>query len=151
MDLKLQRPCGHTNAREVLVAGESFSSHVQTFFHGNRCCYFPITIPRKRSISLDQSDYQVFVEQQKAQPTPEPEVHDSEDHRQLQQFLCREGWTAHLKGMSSAETSDLVAAPQADERMETIPALVLSLMTRLQSMLMAGGFQVRRLVGKRPS
>ena len=91
------------------------------------------------------------MKQQKSQQTPEPDVRAPEDYRQLQQFLCREGWTAHLKDMSSAEISDLVAAPQVDECMGTIPACVLSLMTRLQSMLMTAGFYVRRLVGKRPS
>ena len=133
------------------LEGEPFSSHVQTFFHGSRCCYLPITTPREHPLSLDQSDYQAFVEQQKAQPSVESEVCEPDDYRQLQQFLYREGWTAHLMDVSPDETSDLIAAPRVDECIGTIPAHVLSLMTRLQSMLMAAGFQVRRLVGKRPS
>jgi hypothetical protein len=82
---------------------------------------------------------------------PDPKDSETEDYRQLQQFLRKEGWISHIKDYTSTEVCDLVASPTADENMDSIRKHVLSLMVHLQNMIDTAGFHVRRLIGRRPS
>ena len=108
-----------------------FLSYVQTFFHGTRCSYFPIVDPSGHPPSMHQSDYQAFKEQQKEAPMPDPKDSETEDYRQLQQFLRKEGWISHVKDFTSTEVCDLAAPPTTDKNMDSIRKHVLSLMVHL--------------------
>ena len=141
----------HACAEDVSTKPGSTLHHVQTFFLGPRCSFFPVTIPQENRAPLKLSHYEAFKKQQETVKLPESEMVETEDYRQLHRFLRKEGWIDHLKKLPSQEISSLVASPAEEENVGVLSGDVLSLMTRIQFMITATGFQARRLIGHRPS
>lgn len=136
-------------------AEDFYESHVQTFFAGLRRCYFPITVDQDKGGggATATGHYDIFtLQQRKAKKdlaTPEGSV--TEDHRQLLQFLRKEGWISHVQGFSLQDLADLVQAPEVDEPFQGLGTQVYQVMDRMQSSIDSSGYLLRRLIGRRPS
>jgi hypothetical protein len=126
-----------------------FLSLVQTFFRGPRLCYFPIKTPTTQMESDVVDDFALFKSQ--FPQVDIDEVVQPEDYRELNQFLSKEGWVAHVAGCSKSELSTLTSLPQCDEFLAPVGNEVFLLMSNIQSIIGNAGFHVRRLLGKRPS
>jgi hypothetical protein len=128
-----------------------FPSLVQTFFRGPKLCYFPVETPAKSTADTIINDFELFKSQFPHIETAGDEVIDAPDYRELDQFLLKEGWLAHVAKFSRAELSKLTHLPQQDEDLAPITHEVLLLMSRIQSIIGSAGIYVRRLLGRRPS
>ena len=130
---------------------EHFTSFVQTFFRGRNICYFPIKLPVSMSDEALQDDFDLFKSGFQDIRVSEDDLGESEDYRELNQFLLKEGWIKHVSGHSQAELSTLTAPPKEDEPLEPIFREVVALMSNIQDAIKAAGYHVRRLLGRRPS
>jgi hypothetical protein len=126
----------------------SFSSLVQTFFREPRICYFPIETPKAKEID---DDFAIFRSQFPNIDIVEDEIANPTDYRELDQFLCKEGWISHVAGYSRSGLLELTCSPRQDEILATISHEVYLLMSKIQSIIGCAGFHVRRLLGRRPS
>jgi len=128
-----------------------FCSHVQTFFRGPRICYFPIELPDVVSDETSGDDFDLFKTDFQELAASDDEIHDSEDYRELNQFLLKEGWIGHVSGFRSSELSLLTCFPTEGEVMKSIATDVVTLMSNIQVAIGNAGYHVRRLLGRRPA
>jgi len=128
-----------------------FRSHVQTFFRGPRICYFPIEVPDLVSDETSGDDFDLFKTDFQELAASDDEIHDSEDYRELNQFLLKEGWIDHVSGFRSSELSLLTCFPTEGEVMKSIGSDVVALMSNTQTAIGNAGYHVRRLLGRRPA
>ena len=128
-----------------------FSSLVQTFFRGPRLCYFPIVTPVSEKGKSEIDDFALFQSQFPQVDATEDAIAEPADYRELDQFLCKEGWISHVAGSSSSELSKLTCLPQQDEILAPIRHETFLLMSTIQAAIGSAGFHVRRLLGRRPS
>lgn len=130
-----------------------FNSSVQTFFIGKYCVYFPVTIPEPGETGREptSSHYDLWMQRNKPISDGSQQPSLTEDHRQLQMFLRKQGWLDHVHGLKAEELSALVQAPGPDDNLPHLEHLVYQLMDRLQSAIGSSGFLLQRLIGKRPS
>jgi hypothetical protein len=127
-----------------------FRSHVQTFFRGPRICYFPIELPVLVS-EAKGDDFDLFKTDFQELAVSDDKVYDSEDYRELNQFLLKEGWIDHVSGFRSFELSLLTCFPTEDEVTKSIASDVVALMSNIQVAIGTAGYHVRRLLGRRPA
>ena len=125
-----------------------FSSHVQTFFRGQKICYFPVEVP---PVSTNSDDFDLFKTDFQEIAVSEGEIHESEDYRVLNQFLLKEGWINHVSGCSPSELSLLTCPPKEDEVLKFTASDVVGLMSNIQAAIGTAGYHVRRLLGRRPA
>ena len=130
---------------------KSFSSLVQTFFREPRVCYFPIEILKPGAGNNDLDDFAIFESQRPHLDSIADEVAKPEEYRELDQFLCKEGWISHVEGYSRSEMSTLTRLPERDDVLAPIGREVFALMSNIQAAIGTAGFHVRRLLGRRPS
>jgi hypothetical protein len=129
---------------------EHFNSHVQTFFRSPKLCYFPIEFPTFISSEPRGDDFDLFLSSYREPAVSEDSVEGSEDYRELNQFLLKEGWIQHLSGCSRSELSILTDLPQTGEVLKPVGREVVSLMSNIQDAIGMAGYHVRRLLGRRP-
>ena len=129
-----------------------YMSHVQTFFRGNMLRYFPIRTPVSKVHDTGIDDFQLFQSQYlHSHGGVDLEPVEPEDYRELNQFLAKEGWLAHVAGHPISELYALVTLPRHDDTLSPIASEVLVLMSNVQNVIANAGFHVRRLLGRRPS
>ena len=129
-----------------------FRSLVQTFFRGPSICYFPIDLPAPASDGAsDRDDFDLFKADFQEVAVSDDEIHESEDYRELNQFLLKEGWINHVSGLRSSELSLLTCLPKDDEILKPIAREVFALTDSIQRAIGAAGYHVRRLLGRRPA
>ena len=130
----------------------SFTSHVQTFFAGLHLCYFPIITPDENDATTDaSSDYNLYKRQHRTEPSLSPEDSLPEDHRQLLQFLRKEGWLSHVGGFPPQELAALIQDPEPDGSLKHIEHRIYEVMEKVQDSISAAGYLLQRSIGKRPS
>jgi hypothetical protein len=129
----------------------SFRSHVQTFFHGQRICYFPIDTPTSTADETNVDDFTVFQSQYAQFDAIGDEVVKPDEYRELDQFLYKEDWISHVAGYKLSDLSTLTCLPQQDDIIAPIRSEVFVLMSKIQAVIGSAGFHVRRLLGRRPS
>ena len=79
-------------------------------------------------------------------------IDEPEDYRELNQFLAKEGWINHVSGNSRSELLLLTAPPKEEEILKPIVARdITAVMFNIQAAIGMAGYQVRRLLGKRPA
>jgi hypothetical protein len=141
------------NADANLVGQHAhFRSLVQTFFRGPSICYFPIDLPAPASGGAgDRDDFNLFKADFQEVAVSDDEIHESEDYRELNQFLLKEGWINHVSGLRSSELSLLTCLPKDDEILKPIAREVFALTDSIQRAIGAAGYHVRRLLGRRPA
>jgi hypothetical protein len=132
---------------------EYFLSYVQTFFRGQRICYFPVELPGSSSDGTNGSedDFDIFKTDFQEPAVSEGQVHGSEDYRELNQFLGKEGWIKHVSGFSPSGLSLLTGLPKDGEVLKLVARDVSVLMCSIQAAIGGAGYYVRRLLGKRPA
>jgi hypothetical protein len=128
---------------------EYFPSHVQTFFKGQKVCYFRVRLPELGD-KAHKNDFDLFRSGFRDVALSEDEVHESDDYRELNQFLLKEGWIKHLSGFSSTELSLLVELPK-EKNFQPIGKEVIALLSNMQGAIGSAGYHLRRLIGRRPS
>ena len=129
-----------------------FPSLVQTFFRGPNICYFPIDLPILVSDGVSgRDDFDLFKADFQELAVSNDEIHESEDYRELNQFLLKEGWINHVSGLRSSELSLLTCLPKDDEILKPIAREVFALMDSIQRAIGSAGYHVRRLLGRRPA
>ena len=135
------------------LAGERphFPSYVQTFFRGPRTCHFAVELPDSVTDGSHDDDFDLFKRDFHERPVSGEEVHGSEDYRQLNQFLLKEGWIEHVSRFPASALSLLVGFPKDGEVLEHIARDVIALMCNIQAAIKTAGYHVQRLLGKRPS
>jgi hypothetical protein len=126
-----------------------FSSLVQTFFRGRELCYFPIHSPQ--SAPPASNDFTLFKEQSRGNETACSEVVESINYRQLNQFLHKEGWIAHVEGCEIATLVELVSLPSSGDPMSHVAPNLRILLSNIQDIISQRVFHVRKLLGRRPS
>jgi hypothetical protein len=126
-----------------------FRSFVQTFFLGNKTCYFPIHTPI--SSAPLSNDFALFKKQFPDSEGAVEEVVNLENYRQLHQFLDKEGWVAHVAGFNILELQSLVTLPKTDDPLGEIAPNLCTLLSNIQAIIAGSMFHVRRLLGRRPS
>ena len=127
-----------------------FHSLVQTFFRGPSICYFPIDLPALLSDGASGGDdFDLFKAD--FQEISNDEICESEDYRELNQFLLKEGWIDHVSGFRSSELSLLTCLPKDDDILKPIAREVFTLMDSMQRAIGTAGYHVRRLLGRRPA
>ena len=141
--------CGRLDV-DLEGGSEYFHSHVQTFFKGRKVCYFPVKLPESESDKTRGNDFDLFRSGFRDVTLSEDEVRESEDYRELNQFLLKEGWLKHLSGFSSTGLSLLVALPK-EENFQPIGKEVIGLLSNMQDSIGTAGYHLRRLIGRRPS
>ena len=141
------------NADANLVGQHAhFRSLVQTFFRGPSICYFPIDLPVLVSNGTSGcDDFDLFKADFQEIPVSDDEIHESEDYRELNQFLLKEGWIDHVSGLRSSELSLLTCLPKDDEILKPIAKEVFALADSIQRAIGSAGYHVRRLLGRRPA
>jgi hypothetical protein len=123
-------------------------SLVQTVFKGPQACWFPIYDPTSDAVSRD--DLHLFkasfrdIEESRV-------TYEVENYRELDQFLAKEGWIAHVAHLPREELCDLVALPPKKDPLLAIQGELFNLMAKIQVAIQEAGFYVRRLLGQRPS
>jgi hypothetical protein len=129
-----------------------FSSLVQTFFHGKHLSYFPVKTPMRDADAPTTDDYTIFKSQTSGFDAAfEDKVVEPEDYRELNQFLSKEGWIAHISDCSVSELVALTSLPSSGgDPLNPLRQEVLALMSNIQSVIENAGFHVRRLLGRRP-
>lgn len=125
-----------------------FSSRVQTFFRGQKICYFPVEVP---PVSTNSDDFDLFKTDFQEIAVSEGEIHEAEDYRELNQFLLKEGWIDHVSGCSPSELSLLTCLPKEDQVLKSTASDVVGLMSNIQTAIGTAGYHVRRLLGRRPA
>lgn len=144
-------PCGKPGV-DLKGQPPHFASHVQTFFRGNRLAYFAVKTPGADGDGITIDDFQLFKSQYlHIDSEVNDEAAEPGDYRELNQFLSKEGWLAHVGGHSMSELSSLVSLPGSDSTLAPIANEVFILMSNIQSIIGNAGFHVRRLLGRRPS
>lgn len=128
---------------------EHFQSHVQTFFRGPRICYFPVELPVL--VSDGMNDFDLFKTDFQELAVSPSEIHESEDYRELNQFLQKEGWINHVLGCSPTELSLLTCLPKEGEVLKSAGSDITDLMLNIQTCIGNAGYHVRRLLGRRPA
>ena len=128
-----------------------FLSLVQTFFREPKLCYFPVETPLLRGTDANVDHFELFKSQFVALQTADELEPDPLEYRELDQFLLKEGWLAHVAGFSRTELSNLTQIPQLGEHLEAVTREMFVLMSKIQSIIGNAGIYVRRLLGKRPS
>ena len=128
-----------------------FSSLVQTFFRGPKLCYFPVKTPVSALEKKDIDEFALLHSQFSPVDILEDEIIEPSDYREMDQFLCKEGWISHVAGNSRSELSTLTRLPQQGELLAPIRQEIYLLMSRIQAAIGGAGFYVRRLLRKRPS
>lgn len=140
------------NADANLVGQHAhFPSLVQTFFRGPNICYFPIDLPVLVSDDGARDDFHIFKADFQEVAVSDDEIHESEDYRELNQFLQKEGWIDHVSGLRSSELSLLTCLPKDDEILKPIAREVFALTDSIQRAIGSAGYHVRRLLGRRPA
>ena len=125
-----------------------FSSLVQTFFQGNRLCYFPIRAP---TINSDvQNDFALFKAQSACYEDVD-KICENANYREMQQFLCREGWIKHVASCTTSKLMGLVLLPGPTDPLSAIAPHLRILFTNIQTIISQQVFHVRRLLGRQPS
>ena len=129
----------------------SFTSHVQTFFAGLHLCYFPV-IASSTGVATDTSgDYNLYKQQCRMEPSLLPEDSLPEDHRQLLQFLRKEGWLSHVGSFPPQELAALIQDPEPDGGLKHLEHRIYEVMEKVQDSISAAGYLLQRSIGKRPS
>ena len=129
-----------------------FRSLVQTFFRGPNICYFPIYLPVLASDGASScDDFDLFKADFQEVAVSDDEIHESEDYRELNQFLLKEGWINHVSGFRSSELSLLTCLPKDDEILKPIAREVFAVADSIQRAIGSAGYHVRRLLGRRPA
>lgn len=128
-----------------------FQSHVQTFFRGPRICYFPVELPVSVSDGTNGDDFSLFKTDFQELAVSDSELHESEDYRELTQFLLKEGWINHVVGCSPSELLLLTCLPKEGEVLKSAGSEVAALMSSIQAGIGTAGYHVRRLLGRRPA
>jgi hypothetical protein len=136
--------------KPILMHPPHFLSLVQTFFLGNRTCYFPIHTPHSASSPL-LNDFDLFKAHFREAEIPVGEVVESENYREIHQYLCKEGWIAHVAGCTTSKLVALVSLPSADDPLKNVAPALEVLLSNIQAIISKGVFHVRRLLGRRPS
>jgi hypothetical protein len=138
----------HCEGSDVELEGRSeyFSSHVQSFFKGQKVCYFRVKLPELGDKA--HNDFDLFRSGFRDVVPSEDGVHESDDYRELNQFLLKEGWIKHLSGFS--DLSLLVALPK-EGNFQRIGKEVIALLSNMQGAIGSAGYHLRRLIGRRPS
>jgi len=126
---------------------EHFSSHVQSFFKGRKVCYFCVRLPELGD-KAHNNDFDLFQSGFREVAPSEDEVRESDDYRELNQFLLKEGWIKHISGYSDLFL--LVALPK-EGNFQRIGKEVIALMSNIQGAIGSAGYHLRRLIGRRPS
>jgi len=141
------------NADANLVGQHAhFRSLVQTFFRGPNICYFPIDLPVPVSNGASgRDDFDLFKAGFQEVEISDDEIQESEDYRELSQFLLKEGWINHVSGLRSSELSLLTCLPKDDEILKPIAREVFALTDSIQCAIRSAGYHVRRLLGRRPA
>ena len=129
-----------------------FCSLVQTFFRGPSICYFAIDLPVLVSDGASgHDDFDLFKADFQEVAVYDDEIHESEDYRELNQFLVKEGWISHVSGLHSSELSLLTCLPKEHEILKPISREVFALTDSIQCAIQSAGYHVCRLLGKRPA
>jgi hypothetical protein len=128
-----------------------FPSYVQSFFKGQKVCYFRVKLPKSGLDEARGNDFSLFQSGFQDVPLSEDEVRESDDYREVNQFLMKEGWIKHLSGFSSTDLSLLVALPKEAENFKPIGKEVIALLSNMQNSIGSAGYHLRRLIGRRPS
>ena len=141
------------NADANLVGQHAhFCSLVQTFFRGQKICYFPIYLPVLVSDGTSgRDDFALFKADFQEVAVSDDEIHESEDYRELNQFLLKEGWINHVSWFRSSELSLLTCLPKDDEILKPIAREVFALTDSIQHAMGTAGYHVRLLLGRRPA
>jgi hypothetical protein len=142
------------NANAIVEGPDCFSSLVQSFFCGREVCYFPVEFPSSAAgeSKVADDDFEVFKANFQELPIAADEVGQTQDYREINQFLLKEGWIAHVSGYLRLELSSLTCAPGGHEALQNIHREVIGVMTNIQEAIgIAGGYHVRRLLGRRPT
>jgi hypothetical protein len=126
-----------------------FSSLVQTFFRGRELCYFPIHSPQ--SAPPASNDFTLFKKQFQGNETTCNEFVESINYRQMNQFLHKEGWMAHVEGCAITKLVELVSLPSADNPTSHVAPNLRILLSNIQDIISQRVFHVRKLLGRRPS
>jgi hypothetical protein len=126
-----------------------FSSLVQTFFLGTRLCYFPVNTPSSRIRTQD--DFTLFKAQFPDIDASVQQVTESNNYREIHQFLEKEGWIEHTANCTASKLAALVSLPCSRDPLSKIAPNLCNLLTNVQDIISKGVFHVRRLLGRRPS
>jgi hypothetical protein len=126
-----------------------FLSHVQTFFLGNKLCYFPILTPGPSTTI--SNDFTLFQSQFSDVDVAIDGVVECTSYRQMHQFLEREGWVLHLAGCTISKLVALVSLPSSKDPLGFIAPNLRTLLSNVQAIVASSIFHVRRLLGRRPS
>ena len=129
----------------------SFLSHVQTFFLGNRLRYFPIHTPAPTLAVNDTGDFTLFMSQNLQSEQVLNEVVPSTNYRELNQFLFKEGWIQHVANVPISSITAIVSLPERDHVFAPIVPNLYAVLSNVQALIASAVFQVRRLLGRRPS
>ena len=117
---------------------------------GPSICYFPIDLPALVSDGFSGGDdFDLFKAD--FQEVSDNEISESEDYRELNQFLLKEGWINHISGLCSSELSLLTCLPKDDEILKPIAREVFALMDSIQCAIGTAGYHVRCLLSRRPA
>jgi hypothetical protein len=145
----------HHNCRRLHVdlegRPEYFDSHVQSFFKGRKVCHFPVKLSGSGLDAAHGNDFDRFRSAFRDIASSEDQVRESDDYREINQFLLKEGWIKHLSGFSSADLSLLVALPKEADNFQPIGKEVVALLSNIQRSIGSAGYHLRRLIGRRPS
>jgi hypothetical protein len=79
------------------------------------------------------------------------EIIENSNYREMNQFLDKEGWVAHVAGCTVEEITALVSLPAADDPLSQVGPNLRVLLSNVQDIISKGVFHVRRLLGRRPS
>ena len=126
-----------------------YASLVQTFFLGKNTCYFPIHTPPVSPLQV--GDFSLFKAQLSEHESAVETVIENENYREVNQFLQKEGWIAHIAGCTVSKLLDLVSPAGVDDSMMAIVANLRTLLSNIQDIISKGVFHIRRLLGRRPS
>jgi hypothetical protein len=125
---------------------------VQTFFHGPNICYFPIYLPALAyNGTSGHDDFDLFKADFQELAVSDDKIHQSEDYRELNQFLLKEGWINHVSGFHSSKLLLLTSLPEDDKILKPIAREVFALMDSIQHAIGTAGYYVHCLLGRQPA
>jgi hypothetical protein len=97
------------------------------------------------------NDFTLFKSWSQDLDASEDEISEPENYRELNQFLFKEGWVAHIAGCSKSELSILTSLPHRDDCLAPIACEVFMLMSNIQAVIADARFHVWRLLRRHPS
>jgi hypothetical protein len=109
-------------------------------------------VPALVSDELGGDDFKLFMSGFEELDMSEDEIDEPANYREIKQFLVKEGWMKHIDGFSPSEILLLTSPPKKDDvLLKPVARNVDSLMSNIQVTIGMAGYQVRRLLGRRPS